>query len=64
MKMKKRTIIALVLTLLGLLFSSNFWLKFKPVPVDFDIKSSNDYSFNVFLDNNDNSGGGQFQAFS
>ena len=51
---KKRTIIAIIVTIVTIITTNKLWLIFKPMPVDFDIKGKGQCNINVQLNKKDN----------
>ena len=51
---KKRTIITIIITICIIVLTNKFWLVFKPMPVDFDIKSQGKCNIEVQLNKKDN----------
>ncbi len=51
---KKRTIIAIVITIVTIIATNKLWLIFKPMPVDFDIKGKGRCNIEVQLNKKDN----------
>ena len=51
---KKRTIIAIIITIVTIIATNKLWLIFKPMPVDFDIKGKGRCNIEVQLNKKDN----------
>lgn len=51
---KKRTIIAIIITIVTIIATNKLWLIFKPMPVDFDIKGKGQCNIEVQLNKKDN----------
>ena len=51
---KKRTIIAIIITIVTIIATNKQWLIFKPMPVDFDIKGKGQCNIEVQLNKKDN----------
>ena len=51
---KKRTIITIIITICIIVLTNKFWLVFKPMPVDFDIKGQGQCNIEVQLNKKDN----------
>ncbi len=54
MKIKKRKVIAILLTFICLILTNKFWLKFRSVPIDFDIWGNGNYNVEVQLNKKNN----------
>lgn len=52
--MKKRTIIAIIITIVVLFLTNKYWLVFRPMPVDFDISGNGECNIEVQLNKKDN----------
>lgn len=53
-KMKKRTILSIIFTIICVIATNKFWLVFKPMPVRFNINGNGEYKIQVFLNKKDN----------
>ena len=51
---KKRTIIAIIITVVTIVATNKLWLIFNPMPVDFDIKGQGQCNIEVLLNKKDN----------
>ena len=47
--MKKRAVISVILTILLMILTNQFWLKFIPMPVSMDIKGTDNAKITVQL---------------
>lgn len=54
MKIKKRKVIAILLTFICLILTNKFWLKFRSVPIDFDIWGNGNYNVEVQFNKKNN----------
>lgn len=54
MKIKKRVILSIILTILALIASNALWLVFKPFPVEISLKGNNSGNISAILNRKDN----------